>query len=75
LTTPTEEVWETLNRKLQGHYQYYGVTDNWRWMAAFRDEVLRLAFNWLHRRSQRSMSQTTFFRDYLGPRENPRPSF
>lgn len=65
LTTPTTEVWETLNRKLQGHYQYYGVTDNWRWVAAFRDEVLRLAFHWLHRRSQRSMSQTTYFRDYL----------
>lgn len=65
LTTPTEEVWETLNRKLQGHYQYYGITDNWRCVAAFRDEVLRLAFAWLHRRSQRSMSKTTFFRDYL----------
>jgi len=30
LTTPIGEAWATLNRKLQGHYQYYGVTDNWR---------------------------------------------
>ena len=24
LTTPIAELWQTLNRKLQGHYQYYG---------------------------------------------------
>jgi group II intron reverse transcriptase/maturase len=65
LTSPTEEVWVTLNRKLQGHYQYYGITDNWRSLGDYRDEVLRLVYRWLHRRSQRSMSQTVFFRVYL----------
>jgi RNA-directed DNA polymerase len=29
LATPTDQVWQTLNRKLAGHYQYYGVSDNW----------------------------------------------
>ncbi|MDA1054929.1 MAG: reverse transcriptase domain-containing protein [Planctomycetota bacterium] len=29
LTTPIEEVWSTLNAKLCGHYQYYGINDSW----------------------------------------------
>ena len=32
LTTPVSEVWSILNSKLQGHYQYYGINDNWPWL-------------------------------------------
>ena len=29
LDTPIGEMWRTLNAKLHGHYQYYGINDNW----------------------------------------------
>jgi len=29
LETPIGEMWHTLNAKLRGHYQYYGINDNW----------------------------------------------
>jgi hypothetical protein len=53
LTTPISEVWRALNRKLTGHYQYYGVSDNWPWLLKFREAVKRLLFRWINRRSQR----------------------
>ena len=36
LTTPLSEVWPTLNAKLHGHYQYYGINDNWPRLMKFR---------------------------------------
>jgi len=52
LTTPLSEVWAALNAKLRGHYQYYGVNDNWPWLMKYRGAAKRLAFRWLNRRSQ-----------------------
>ena len=65
LTTPIAQVWQTLNRKLQGHYQYYGVSDNWDYLLSYRDKVIELVSRWVGRRSQRSMSKTDFFKQYL----------
>jgi group II intron reverse transcriptase/maturase len=44
---------KTLNAKLRGHYQYYGVRGNSRSMWLFYDEVMKMVFKWLNRRSQR----------------------
>lgn len=66
LTTPVKEVWKTLNQKLCGHYQYYGVSDNWPWLMIYREAALRMALRWLRRRSQRgAMRQTDFYTAYL----------
>jgi RNA-directed DNA polymerase len=66
LTTPVKEVWATLNRKLQGHYQYYGVSDNWPWLMTYREAAMRMALRWLRRRSQRGkMRCTTFYTEYI----------
>jgi group II intron reverse transcriptase/maturase len=54
LCTRLSEVWSTLNAKLRGHYQYYGVTDNWDALMVFREEVRRFAKRWLCRRSQKT---------------------
>lgn len=43
-----------LNRKLRGHYSYYGVTGNARALGRFRYEVERLWRKWLCRRSRRA---------------------
>ena len=65
LSTPTEQVWQTLNRKLRGHYQYYGVSDNWDYLLSYRDKVIELVSRWISRRSQRSMSKTDFYKQFL----------
>jgi hypothetical protein len=46
-------VWQALARKLRGHYQYFGVTDNSLALHRFAHAVHRLVFKWLNRRSQR----------------------
>jgi len=44
---------DELNLKLRGHYQYYGITDNFVCISNFRNETQRMLFKWLNRRSQR----------------------
>jgi RNA-directed DNA polymerase len=73
LTTPIAEVWQTLNRKLQGHYQYYGVSDNWDYLLSYRDKVIALVSRWIGRRSQRAMNRTTFYEQYLPRHPLARP--
>lgn len=50
---PLKEIWQKTNQKLRGHYQYYGVSDNWNGLIAYREQVRRLLYKWLNRRSQR----------------------
>lgn len=58
---PLQEIWKTLNRKLLGHYHYYGVSGNIYSLSQYFREVRRLAFKWLNRRSQRkSFNWKTF---------------
>jgi len=40
----------SLNRKLQGHYGYYGITFNFKRICAFYEEVKRILHYWLNRR-------------------------
>ena len=65
LTTPAAEVWPTLNAKLQGHYQYYGVNDNWPSLIVYRKAAQRMALRWMRRRSQNAWISLTKFGDYL----------
>jgi RNA-directed DNA polymerase len=41
-----------LNSKLRGHYNYYGMTHNSRCLGVYREQVKRLWFKWLNRRSR-----------------------
>lgn len=52
-TKPISEIWKALGAKLRGHYQYYGVTDNYRGISRYFELVKRLVVKWLRRRSQR----------------------
>jgi RNA-directed DNA polymerase len=49
---PVREQWETLSRKVQGHYGYYGVTFNMRGIKSFYEQVKRSWHKWLNRRSR-----------------------
>jgi group II intron reverse transcriptase/maturase len=49
-----------LNSKLRGHYQYYGVTGNYRSLRAFYLQVTRHWKKWLSRRSNRKLTWDRF---------------
>jgi group II intron reverse transcriptase/maturase len=54
-----------LNRKLQGHYNYYGVLGNYDGIYLFYWVLKRLMFKWLNRRSQRSSYTIEGFKQML----------
>lgn len=58
---PVAEQHRTLNRKLQGHYAYYGITGNSRALSRFCREVERAWRKWLGRRSSKAHSSWAKF--------------
>ncbi|RLD57352.1 MAG: hypothetical protein DRJ01_13955 [Bacteroidetes bacterium] len=59
----TKEWWKTLRAKLNGHFQYYGVSGNFRGIANYYKITIRLVHKWLNRRSQkRKMNWENFYR-------------
>lgn len=75
LTTPCCEVWGKLNAKLSGHYQYYNVNDNWRWLMKYREVARRFGLRWLRRRSHKGSSWSwEKYRRYLGHQSLAVPS-
>lgn len=73
LTEPTAEVWRTLGAKLQGHFQYYNVNDNWRWVMKYREAARRMGLRWLRRRSQNSRVTWETYNNYLRQHRLPNP--
>ena len=49
---PVEEQCEALNRKLRGHYQYYGRPTNFRSLKEYYRSVRRIWKTWLNRRTR-----------------------
>jgi hypothetical protein len=54
-----------LQNKLAGHYQYYGVHGNSRALWDFYEDVKKLVFKWLNRRSQRRSYSWKAFKQML----------
>ena len=55
------EIIEGINRKLRGHYQFYGVIGNSAGLNEYFTQVNKLLFKWLNRRSQkRSMTWISY---------------
>lgn len=70
----TKDWWKILGAKLRGHYQYYGISGNYKALARFYSNTLKLVRKWLNRRSQkRNMSWANFNR-YLEHYPLPKPS-
>ena len=74
LTQPIEEVWQTLNSKLRGHYQYYGINDNWPSLIKYQEAAKRMAYRWICRRSQTGRINLRDYGRYLerNPLAGPR---
>ena len=65
--------WKILTVKLLGHYQYYGVSDNYRSIAKFYHRTLRQVHKWINRRSQKRKMNKTGFYKYLEHYPLPEP--
>ena len=56
-----EEWWTVFQKKLTGHYRYYGISGNMRALKKFYYLTSELAYKWLNRRSQKkSISHSVF---------------
>ena len=51
---PLDEQYATLNRKLRGHFAYFGITGNVKSLKLVHHQVRRIWHKWLGRRSRKS---------------------
>lgn len=70
---PLTEIMETTKKKLVGHYNYYGVTDNSKAINTYKYCVMRLLFKWLNRRSQRKSYSVEGFNKMIKHFNMPEP--
>jgi len=63
--TPAAVEW--LQQVVRGYFQYHAIPGNWARMRAFRNDILRIWFQTLRRRSQRSRMTWKAFRERLEP--------
>jgi len=69
----TKEWWQILKAKLRGHFQYYGVSENYAGIVRFHKATLRMVRKWLNRRSQKRKMSWARFTEYLGHYPLPKP--
>lgn len=70
---PVREQQQALNRKLRGHYAYFGLTMNIRALQSVFQRVLRLWRAWLNRRSQRGRMPWRRFEEVMRQHPLARP--
>lgn len=69
----TKEWWKTLRSKLRGHYQYYGISENYKGVSDFHKFTLKMTRKWLNRRSQKKKMSWDKFNQYLKRYPLPEP--
>jgi len=65
--------WKILGMKLLGHFRYYGMSGNFRMLKNFYHQVVRLAFKWINRRSQRKSYNWAQFTRFILFNPLPKP--
>lgn len=65
--------WEILKLKFVDHFRYYGISGNMPYIGAFYKYVLRFAFKWINRRSQKKSYNWVQFNRYLQYNPLPKP--
>jgi len=71
---PIKEWWQTLSLKLQGHYEYYGISENYKSIYKFYKLAIKLAKKWINRRSQKREMNWERMNLYLSMFPLPKPS-
>ena len=69
----TKEWWKILIAKLRGHFQYYGVSENYAGIARFYKFTIRMVRKWMNRRSQKRKMSWVRFTEYLEHYPLPKP--
>jgi group II intron reverse transcriptase/maturase len=69
---PLKEWWPVLKSKLTGHYNYFGISGNYRCLQQFYSKVFSTVFKWINRRSQKKSMNFEQYLDYL--QWNPLPT-
>lgn len=57
--------WPLLKAKLTGHYNYFGISGNYRCLKRFYWLTTKLVFKWINRRSQRESMTVMQYNHYL----------
>ena len=70
---PLEEIIATVKRKLIGHFNYYGITDNSDMIARYHHVVILLLIKWLNRRSQKKSYRNKGFTTMIKFFDLPQP--
>jgi RNA-directed DNA polymerase len=71
---PVKEQHRALVRKLDGHFDYFGVNGNGRALSCLLNAVQRAWQKWLNRRSQRARMSWKRFHRLLAANPLPRPT-
>ena len=69
----TKDWWKILSAKLRGHFQYYGVSENYASIARFYKRATDMVLKWLNRRSQKRKMNWAKFKEYLEHYPLPQP--
>lgn len=69
----TKDWWKILCSKLRGHFEYYGVSENYRSILKFYKLAIKLTKKWLNRRSQKKAMNWQKMNDYLLLYPLPKP--
>lgn len=67
------DLWRIAGSKLLGHYQYYGISGNYRSLNRFYRAALNSLYKWLNRRSQRKSWNWDVFIKVLKAYPLPKP--
>jgi group II intron reverse transcriptase/maturase len=65
--------WKVLKAKLIGHYNYYGISGNYRSIRRYYQETVYLTHKWVNRRSQKASFNWREFTEYLRRYSLPLP--
>jgi RNA-directed DNA polymerase len=69
----TRALFRKLRQKLQGHWNYYGVSGNFEMLWKYYHQALEIMFKWLNRRSQRKSCTFEGFMGMVKHFRIPRP--
>jgi group II intron reverse transcriptase/maturase len=65
--------WKVLCSKLRGHFNYFGVSGNYRFIKIYSNQVRKLVYKWLNRRSQKKSMNIEKFLKYIERYRLPKP--
>ncbi len=70
---PVKEQHAALTRRIQGHFNYFGISGNFRSLLLFAEETKRVWYKWLRRRSQQAHLTWEKYDELLQRLPLPRP--